>query len=76
VPARLAWVAGALAELAFWLLGREEEPPLTRFAAQQLATAHWYDLSAARRDLGYVPSVTTKEGLRRLAAHLAEQAQT
>jgi nucleoside-diphosphate-sugar epimerase len=76
VPARLAWVAGALAELGFWLLGREEEPPLTRFAAQQLATAHWYDLSAARRDLGYVPSVTTKEGLRRLAAQLAEQAQT
>jgi nucleoside-diphosphate-sugar epimerase len=73
VPAGLAWLAGAVAELAFWILRRDEEPPLTRFAAQQLATAHWYDLGAARRDLGYAPSVTTEEGFRRLAAHLAEQ---
>ena len=49
--------------------GREDEPPLTRFAANQLATAHWYDLSAARRDLGYVPRVSTAEGLERLKQH-------
>jgi nucleoside-diphosphate-sugar epimerase len=70
VPERVAWLAGALAELVYWILRREDEPPLTRFAARQLATAHWYDLSAARRDLGYAPSVTTEEGLRRLREHL------
>lgn len=31
------------------------EPPMTRFVATQLATSHWFDLSAARRDLGYAP---------------------
>lgn len=31
------------------------EPPMTRFVATQLATSHWFDLSAARRDLGYEP---------------------
>jgi nucleoside-diphosphate-sugar epimerase len=71
MPARVAWLAGALCELAYRLLGRKDEPPITRFAATQLATAHWYDLGAARRDLGYVPRVTTAEGLERLRASFA-----
>ncbi len=42
------------------------EPPMTRFVADALARAHWFDISAARRDLGYTPAVSTGEGLRRL----------
>ena len=71
VSPRLAWVAGAAAELAYTLLRRTDEPPITRFAARQLSTAHWFDLTAARRDLGYVPHVSTDEGLERLRRHLA-----
>lgn len=74
VPARLAWLAGAGLEFAFTLLRREDEPPLTRFVARQLSTAHWYDLGAARRDLGYAPTVTTAQGLARLREHFAKQA--
>ncbi len=43
---------------------------MTRFVARELATAHWFDISAARRDLGYVPRVSTEAGLERLAAWL------
>lgn len=71
VPFPVAHAAGAFAELAWRLARRSDDPPLTRFVARQLATAHWFDLSAARRDLGYVPLVTTGEGLGRLAASLA-----
>ena len=43
---------------------------MTRFVASQLATSHWYDISAARRDLGYEPKVGLEDGLRRLAESL------
>jgi nucleoside-diphosphate-sugar epimerase len=66
----LASVTGALCEVAWTLLRRTDAPPMTRFTANQLATAHWFDLSAARRDLGYAPRVSTGEGLRRLAESL------
>ena len=70
VPLRAAVAAGAAAEGVWRLLGRSDDPPMTRFLAHQLATAHWFDISAARRDLGYVPQVGLDEGLRRLAASL------
>lgn len=65
-----AYAAGTLMEGWYGIFKRGEEPPLTRFIAKQLATAHWFDLSAARRDLGYTPEVSIQEGLRRLAEHL------
>ena len=71
IAPRVAMVAGAICELAWTLLGRTDEPPMTRFVAEQLATAHYFDLTAAMRDLGYAPRVSTAEGLDRLRASLA-----
>lgn len=75
IPAPLAWLAGALSEGAFRLLPLSGEPVMTRFVARQLATAHWYNLAAARRDLGYEPVITLEEGMARLAAALLSPAQ-
>lgn len=66
VPAAAAMGAAWACEAAYGLLGIQEEPPLTRFLVQQLSTAHWFDIGAARRDLGYRPQVTVAEGARRL----------
>jgi len=63
VPAWLAKAAGALCETAWPLLGLKSEPPVTRFSANQLSTAHWYNISAAKRDLAYQPEFTIAEGL-------------
>jgi nucleoside-diphosphate-sugar epimerase len=71
VPFPVAYAAGALAELAWRAARRSDDPPVTRFVARQLATDHWFDLSAARRDLGYEPVVSTREGLSRLATSLS-----
>jgi nucleoside-diphosphate-sugar epimerase len=68
LPFPLAYAIGAACEAAWTLLPLEGEPPLTRFLAEQLATTHWYDMSPATRDFGYVPRVTIAEGLERLAA--------
>ncbi len=64
----VAYLAGALFEVGYRLVGRSSEPPITRFVAHQLSTSHWYDISAARRDLGYEPSVSIREALDSLAA--------
>ena len=70
LPLPVAEVAGAAAERVWRLLGREDDPPMTRFLARQLATDHWFDVSAARRDLGWAPVVGLDEGFRRLAVSL------
>ena len=70
VPAWSARLAGRVLETVYWLLRLPGEPPMTRFVATQLSTAHWYDISAARRDLGYEPKVSVEEGLRRLGERL------
>jgi 2-alkyl-3-oxoalkanoate reductase len=64
-----AWKArlmGGFLERIYRLLHLSAEPPMTRFVAMQLSTSHWYDISAARRDLGYEPKISIEEGLRRL----------
>ena len=72
VPFPVAYAVGMLVEGAYGLLRREDEPPMTRFLARQLATTHWFDITAARRDLGYDPAVSIEEGLLRLRRWLAE----
>lgn len=71
VPLWVAEAAGAAAETVWKLLRRKDDPPMTRFLARQLATAHWFDILAAQRDFGYQPAVTFEEGIRRLAASFA-----
>jgi len=59
---------GAFLEVIHKLLPANMEPRMTRFLALQLAKSHYFDIGAARRDLGYVPSVSTEEGVRRMLA--------
>ncbi len=70
IPAGLAYTAGRIFELIYAIFQPREEPPLTRFVARELTTAHWFDISAARRDLGYEPKISLEEGLERLTIWL------
>ncbi|NLC59924.1 MAG: 3-beta hydroxysteroid dehydrogenase, partial [Gammaproteobacteria bacterium] len=66
IPFRAAYGIGAACETLWPLLRLRGEPPMTRFLAEQLSTTHWYDMAPATRDFGYVPRVSTAEGLERL----------
>ncbi|TDX77619.1 nucleoside-diphosphate-sugar epimerase [Rathayibacter sp. PhB151] len=68
VPAGVARAAGSLVERVWAVRPGEDEPPMTRFLAEQLSTAHWFDQRATRADLQWTPAVTLDEGLARLAA--------
>jgi nucleoside-diphosphate-sugar epimerase len=70
ISPRVAYGVGALLELAYNVLPLKGEPRLTRFLVEELCTAHWFNIGAARRELGYTPIVSIEEGLRRLRASL------
>ena len=70
VSLRTAWIGGAVLEGLWTVLRRTDEPRMTRFLAAQLATSHYFDISAARRDLGYEPQVSMAAGMQRLGAWL------
>jgi nucleoside-diphosphate-sugar epimerase len=66
IPVGLAMAAGTVCETAWRVFRLRSEPPVTRFAIEQLATAHWFDTRAATRDFAYLPEISIKAGLRRL----------
>jgi len=70
VPMGLAVAAGRTLEFAHRLLAPGKEPAMTAFLARQLGTAHYFDISAARRDLGWAPHITLDEGFKLLKRHL------
>ncbi|HCC48800.1 MAG TPA: 3-beta hydroxysteroid dehydrogenase [Elusimicrobia bacterium] len=61
-----AYAVALALEASWFLAGFTDVPPLNRFVLKQLTTAHWFDISAARRDLGYAPSVTIEQGMEKL----------
>ena len=56
---------GSLVE-RLWPLMQSSEPPITRFIAEQLGTAHWFDQCVVHNDLKWAPSVTLDEGFKQL----------
>ncbi len=70
VPLPVAYAAGGMMEALWRVLPLKGEPPMTRFVAKEMATDHWFDISAARRDLAYHPLITMADGTAELIEHL------
>ncbi|WP_150308473.1 NAD-dependent epimerase/dehydratase family protein [Planctomonas psychrotolerans] len=68
VPASVARAAGGVVEAVWAVAPGEDEPPMTRFLAEQLSTSHWYDQRRTRAELHWTPAVGLDEGFERLAA--------
>lgn len=71
IPVGPALAAGSVVERV-WALGEhDDEPPLTRFLAEQLSTAHWFDQRRTQEVLSWRPRISIEEGLTILAEHYA-----
>ena len=66
VPYQVARAGGLAVERIWEKQGREDDPPMTGFLAEQLGTAHWFDQREALRALQWKPAVSLDEGFRRL----------
>lgn len=69
IPVAPALAAGSVVEKVWDLGEHDDEPPLTRFLAEQLSTAHWFDQRRTHEVLGWRPRVSVEEGLEILARH-------
>jgi nucleoside-diphosphate-sugar epimerase len=72
VSPTVARIVGAFFETTHRVFHLPGEPMMTRFLVHQLSTAHWFNIEAARRDLGYKPRISIDEGLRRLGRWFEE----
>ncbi len=72
VPVSLALTAGSLIDAVWRVTGRLDTPPLTRFLAEQLSTAHWFDQRLTRQMLGWFPAVGIEAGFRQLTTWYAQ----
>ncbi len=70
ISKNMAWAIGAVLETCYKIFKIKQEPRMTRFVAHELATAHWFNISAAKKDLGFRPKISTREGLARLGEWL------
>lgn len=68
ISLRAASNLGTVCEQAWKFLPLKGEPPMTRFIATELAKDHWFDISAARQDLGYAPRISMAAGTAELVA--------
>ena len=66
LPYNIVKVVGIFMEMLYKAFNISVEPPITRFMVDELATSHWFDISAAKKDLGFKPLVSIKDGLLQL----------
>ncbi len=74
VPYPLAYAAAAIKEGIDTLRGGtlSAEDGMTRFAVRYMVKHHYFDITKARRDLGYQPKVSLSEGIRLTCADLKQ----
>ena len=63
ISRRSAMFLAVLSELVVRLLPGEREPLLTRFLVSEMSTSHYFNIEAAKRELGYSPRFSMREAM-------------
>jgi len=69
VSKSLAYTAAGLSEVMA-RLGLIKTPSLTRFLVSEMSSSHYFDISKAKKELGYMPRFSIKQALERTFARL------
>jgi 2-alkyl-3-oxoalkanoate reductase len=64
IPYELLLTAGALSENLSRLVRRRQPPPIMRYGVQMLGADNRFVITRARRELGFSPEVSLKDGVR------------
>lgn len=75
ISTKSAYRIGHALEILYRTFGLQSEPPMTRFVAAQLGVDHYFSIDAARRFLGYSPSIDRRETLAAMSNRLRKQAE-
>lgn len=70
LPLGLAYCIGAFFEFLYKIFFIRKQPPMTRFVAKELAQSHYFDISAAKMDLHYLPKFSNEEAFEKLIESL------
>ena len=74
IPRAALYAGGFAAERLALMTGSHRRPPITRLGVVFIGTDTTHDISRARAELGFMPRVPLREGIRRAAAwHLARK---
>ncbi|MDA0848982.1 MAG: NAD-dependent epimerase/dehydratase family protein [Verrucomicrobia bacterium] len=72
VPLSVAFFVATILE-GFWkLFAIKGDPPMTRFAAVELAKEHYFDISRAKKDLKYLPKYTMDQAIEKTVEDLKQ----
>ncbi|HZA93911.1 MAG TPA: hypothetical protein VE420_14905, partial [Gemmatimonadales bacterium] len=71
LPTPIGYAAGWAAEVVFHIVNRE--PPLSRRSLAFFRSNNAWDISAARRELGFEPTIDLEEGVQRTLTGDTEQ---
>jgi nucleoside-diphosphate-sugar epimerase len=66
IPEFAAILAAAILEALYNFAGIKREPFVTRMVVKELCTHHWFDISAAKKELGYHPRIQFREGMEKI----------
>lgn len=64
---------GGVLEFVYRSFRLPGEPRITRFMANELALDHYFDISRAKRDLGYRPQLTIEQAVEKTVAYFRNQ---
>jgi nucleoside-diphosphate-sugar epimerase len=63
IPSQIAYIGALFFEFFYKIFHLKGEPLLTRYIVNEFSKNHWFDTTAAKNDLNFIPKISLKKGL-------------